>query len=292
MAIIPSFFLNAVVAIGIDGNDGQKYWIGTGFIVGRKESDNPAMSTYYIITNKHVIEQRKCVYVRFNSLDGTLVKDYQVNLYDDKGAPMFSAHPHDKTDVIALQILPQTLINDKSIWGAFDLTDHALTLEQMQSTGVEEGSLIYALGFPMNLVDPIKVPICRLGCVSRVTDAFLLKSQTPVFLVDAQAFPGNSGGPIVSRPEQVSISGTPCNASSNLIGILSAYIPYREVLYSRQTGRDRMSTEENSGLTIVHPVDRIKEVVELEWARVEQQKTLISTAKLPAPPEAKEEVTA
>lgn len=85
MAIIPSFFLNAVVAIGIDGNDGQKYWIGTGFIVGRKENDNPVMSTYYIITNKHVIEQRKCVYVRFNSLDGTLVKDYQVNLYDDKG---------------------------------------------------------------------------------------------------------------------------------------------------------------------------------------------------------------
>lgn len=83
MAIIPSFFLNAVVAIGVDGNDGQKYWIGTGFIVGRKESDNPGMSTYYIITNKHVIEQQQCVYVRFNSLGGTLVKDYRVNLYDD-----------------------------------------------------------------------------------------------------------------------------------------------------------------------------------------------------------------
>ena len=66
-----------------------------------------------------------------------------------------------KTDIIALQILPQTLINDKSIWGAFDLADHALTLEQMQNTGVNEGSLVYALGFPMDLVDPIKVPICQ-----------------------------------------------------------------------------------------------------------------------------------
>ena len=59
MAIIPDFFLNAVVALGIDGGDGKKHWIGTGFIVGRKEIDNPNLSTYYIITNKHVIEQEK-----------------------------------------------------------------------------------------------------------------------------------------------------------------------------------------------------------------------------------------
>lgn len=291
MAIIPNFFLNAVVALGVDGVDSEKHWIGTGFIVGRKEVDNPTLSTYYIITNKHVIKHQRFVYVRFNSLGGTLVKDYRVNLYNDAGAPIFSAHPHDKTDVIALQILPQTLINDKSIWGAFDLSDHALTLEQMQTTGVDEGSLVYALGFPMDLVDPIKVPICRFGCISRVTDAFLLKKGTPIFLVDAQTFPGNSGGPIVSRPEHMSIDGTPNNASSNLIGILSAYIPYRETLYSRQTGRDRMIMEENSGLTIVHPVDRIKEVVELEWARVEQQKPLINAESLPAPQETKEEVT-
>lgn len=291
MAIIPDYFLNAVVALGIDGGDGKKHWIGTGFIVGRKEIDNPNLSTYYIITNKHVIEQEKYVYVRFNSLGGELVKDYRINLYDSMSVPMFSAHPHDKTDIIALQILPQTLINDKSIWGAFDLADHALTLEQMQNTGVNEGSLVYALGFPMDLVDPIKVPICRLGCISRVTDAFLLKKGAPIFLVDAQTFPGNSGGPIVSRPEHISIDETPSNTSANLIGILSAYIPYRETLYSRQTGRDRMIQEENSGLTIVHPVDRIKEVVELEWARIETQKKATSDiATLPAPQVTREEV--
>ena len=32
-----------------------------------------------------------------------------------------------------------------------------------------------------------------------------------------------------------------------------------------------MIQEENSGLTIVHPVDRIKEVVEIEWQRVEKR---------------------
>ena len=57
------------------------------------------------------------------------------------------------------------------------------------------------------------------------------------------------------------------NSTANLIGIVSAYIPYRENLMSTQTGRIRMVNEENSGLTVVFPVDDIKEVVELERTR-------------------------
>ncbi len=290
MAIIPDFFLNAVVALGIDGTTSEKRWIGTGFIVGRKEVDDPSFSTHYIITNKHVIDQKTHIYVRFNSLGDALVKDYRINLHNHTGAPLFSAHPHAETDVIAIQICPQTLINDKSIWGSFDLADHALTLEQMKTTGVTEGNLVYALGFPLGKVDVIKAPICRLGCISRVMDAFIKQKENPTFLVDAQVFPGNSGGPIVSRPEYLSIEGTPCNGSANLIGILSEYIPYQETLYSRQTGKARMIQEENSGLTVVHPVDRIIEVVELEWERIERQKALNRAAGLPAPQEVKEEV--
>ena len=52
-----------------------------------------------------------------------------------------------------------------------------------------------------------------------------------------------------------------------------------------------MIQEENSGLTIVHPVDRIKEVVEREWARIETQKKATSDiAALPAPQVTIEEV--
>ena len=268
MAIIPEDFLNAVVALGIVGSDNKEHWIGSGFIVRRKAQQNQNLPTYYLITNKHVVKSVRKVLVRFNSEAGALVKDYLVHLYDENRKPLFSPHPDERTDIIAIQIEPTTLVNDKSIWGAFDLDEHALTLKQMQETGVEEGSLVYALGFPMDLMSPIKAPICRLGCVSRVRDAFLLCKDNREYLVDAQTFPGNSGGPIINRPERLSIVGTPTNVSANLIGILSAYIPYRETLFSRQTGRDRMIQEENSGLTVVFPVDRIKEVVELEWKRI------------------------
>lgn len=42
---------------------------------------------------------------------------------------------------------------------------------------------------------------------------------------------------------------------------------YRDILISQQTQETKMVQTENSGLTIVYPVDRIKEVVLLDWNR-------------------------
>lgn len=207
------------------------------------------------------------MFVRFNAIEGDLVRDYSIPLYNDNEMPLFSGHPHKEIDIIAIQIVPETLIKDKSVWGAFDLDEEALTLQSRQNVGMYEGSLVYSLGFPMSLVSEIEAPICRLGCISRIMDAFILKNNYPIFLVDAQVFPGNSGGPIISRPDIIASNGAFHKTESKLIGILSSYIAYRETLYSRQTGKDRMIQEENSGLTVVHPVDRIKEVVELEWSQ-------------------------
>lgn len=275
MAIIPSFFMDAVVALGIKLENGQKQWVGTGFFVGRKEESNPDLATVYVITNKHVVKDQKQLYVRFNNKETTGVKDLMMSLVNKDGVKIYTEHPTADVDVVAIQIHPQVITDNNLSLNFFSLDTHALTLDQMKGTGVDEGSLVYALGFPMNLVgDSVKAPICRLGCISRVADAFVNPKTAATYLVDAQAFPGNSGGPIVSRPEYISIEGTPQNTNANLIGILSAYIPYRETLYSRQTGHNRMIQEENSGLTIVHPVDRIKEVVELEWMRIEQQKAM------------------
>ena len=272
MAIIPSFFLDAVVALGVDIGNGQKHWVGTGFLVGRKEKDYSGQSTIYIITNKHVVKNQKLLYVRFNNVGSLGVKDLRLFL-ENQNIYYYSEHPNPHVDIVAVQISPQVILDNHLSLSFFDEDEHTLTLEQMRATGVDEGGLVYALGFPMNLVnDAVKAPVCRMGCISRVTDAFLAGQSAISFLVDAQTFPGNSGGPIISRPEHIAISNTPFNDTANLIGILSAYIPYRDTLVSQQTGQSVMIREENSGLTIVHPVDRIKEVIEMEWWRNEQIK--------------------
>ncbi len=274
MAIIPLFFMEAVVALGIDLQDNQKHWIGTGFLVSSKEQYNPNATNVYIITNKHVVKNQHCLYVRFNNNNAIGVKDLPMSLIGKGGIKNYSEHPNPNVDIVAIQINTYLILRNNLNLSHFNLDDHSLMLNQMKNTGVCEGSLVYALGFPMNLVgNDVKAPLCRLGCISRVADAFVNPQAAETFLVDAQSFPGNSGGPIISRPECISINGTPINNSANLIGILSAYIPYRETLYSGQTGIERMIQEENSGLTIVHPVDRIKEVVELERKRIEQTMT-------------------
>lgn len=269
MATIPPFFRDAVVALGIQIPNGKKHWIGTGFLVGRQETDDSSKFTVYIITNKHVIQNQGILLVRFNNNTESGVQDLPMQLHNGK-CLLYSAHPNDNVDIVAIQIVPSVITKNNLSLNFFDLKNHALTLADMQKTGVDEGSLVYAMGFPMNLVDDkIKAPICRLGCISRVADAFSNSQNASCFLVDAQTFPGNSGGPIISRPESMSIAGTPSNSTADLIGILSAYIPYRDTLVSSQTSQTVMIREENSGLTIVHPVDRIKEVVELEWQRNE-----------------------
>ena len=197
-----------------------------------------------------------------------LFDDYEIILIDDKKKKLYSEHPNESSDVIAREIVPSTIFSEKSVWQAFDLDKQALTLEKMDKIGLQEGSLVYTLGFPMSLVDFIKTPIFRLGCISKIRNTYISDNLFPTFLIDAQTFPGNSGGPVINRYDFILTADKPKVIESYLIGILSRYYTYNEKLYSKQTGEVRMILEENSGITVVHPVDRIKEVVELEYHRV------------------------
>jgi hypothetical protein len=120
--------------------------------------------------------------------------------------------------------------------------------------------------------------IARKGTIARIRD--VLAGTTKEFLIDAFTFPGNSGGPVMTKPEMVSIQGTPAVGSAYLIGLVKSYIPYTDVAISIQTDRPRVTFEENSGLTAVLPIDFVEETI---------QASLKSTASLEtgaAPPPA------
>lgn len=254
--------LSTVVAVGVEdrSNPDNKVWIGTGFLMGFSHDSKHEI---FLLTNKHVLEHQKRVLIRFNKLDGTAANDFPLDLRSNDGAHLYSIHPKDEVDVAVVKLNPDFLAKTESQYQFFDVDSESMTLEQMDKAGVNEGCFVYALGFPMNLVaKDHQYPICRLGCISRISDAFEFTNAVD-FLVDAQTFPGNSGGPIVVRSGDESGE----DKDIKLIGILSAYIPYREPLYSRQTGQQRSLMEENSGLTVVHPVDRIREVIDIEYKK-------------------------
>lgn len=258
MSIIPKFFFDAVVAIGVKVNN-ETNWIGTGFLVGRK-AETSGLYTIYLITNNHIVENKTEIIVRFNRKDIFDYRDYGIKLVEQNTE---NYSKHNTADVIAVQISPNVLNNDNSEYDWFSLDKHALTIDQMQATDVVEGCLVYSLGFPINMIgDHRKTPICRLGCISRVSDLFDNKKNE--YLIDLQAIPGNSGAPVINRPEETCIEGTTHNTSSNLIGIISGTIDYSEQCSDEKCLEEH---EKNSGIATVHTVDAIIEVVEKEYLR-------------------------
>lgn len=268
MSIIPTFFMEATVVLGIETQQGS-VWRATGFIVGRYEAtvNGDKRYTTYLITNRHVVQNSPQMIMQVNGVAG--IKQYSITLTTPQQEVWYSTHP--EADVIAHSININPALAEGANIPFFHLDDHALTLQQMRDTGVCEGSLAYTLGFPVSIAkdfvnSAVKSPVCRMGCISRVENVYH-GAKNKSFLIDAITFPGNSGGPVISRPENISIIDTPYNGNANLIGIVSSYLPYQELLQSTQTQRIRMVNEENSGLTVVIPVDCIKEVVEMERTR-------------------------
>ena len=87
-------------------------------------------------------------------------------------------------------------------------------------------------------------------------------SETKNILVDIQNFPGNSGSPIVTRAEVLSIEGSKSLNRSVLLGIVHSYIPYQETLINSQTQQVVEIRSENSGIAKAHPVEFIRDLVD------------------------------
>ncbi len=284
MALIPPSFLDAVTAIGVGDDPAKRQWIGTGFLFGRFEKavDTTTSSfTVFLITNKHVLKGLKRIYLKFNSAQDGTSKDYAASLVARNGRPYWAGHPNSDVDVVALPVNANHLQGELRKYAYFRSDAHVFSTEQLKESGVTEGDGVFVLGFPMGMVATDRqYVVCRTGAIARIRDWMEGKAQD--FLVDATVFPGNSGGPVIIRPELVSIQGTKAVGRASLIGIVKSYVPYQDFAVSQQTNRPRIIFEENSGLASVEPVDHILETVELArrrmrgrnaWARWKARKT-------------------
>ena len=266
MALIPPFFLDAVVAIGAQNEKGELIWIGTGFIIGRQIADQPDRYHTYLVTNKHVVRDQKIVFLRFNPQSNEKAKDYPSPVIDAQNNPLWTGHPSDEIDVAVIQINFEILRSDQMKCSFFQSDKHVLNKTQLINSGLSEGDFIYVLGFPMNLVDPErKYVIARHGIIARIKNYY--EGFSKDFLIDSFVFPGNSGGPVINKPEIVAIQNTKGLATSNLIGMVQSYIPYRDMAVSAQTKEPRIMFVENSGLASVIPTDFILETIEIAHSK-------------------------
>lgn len=264
---MPPFFLDCVLAIGVRNADTTIAWIGTGFLYGVRvnvpDVQDPRYATH-LITNRHVRAalRGKSAFVRCNPVAGETFKDYGLPEKADDGSDQWYEHPDPNIDVAVIRANVSQL-RDEGMKVSFFLDGvHTAHVAKMRDElGSSEGDFVYVLGFPMGLAAESNAVVARAGCIARIRD--LLAGRARVYLVDSEFFPGNSGGPVVSRPEGVAIEGTKSQNEAYLIGIAHSYLSYPDTAVSTQTGRARVVFEENSGLALVHPVDCIEEVLDI-----------------------------
>lgn len=277
---LPLIYLDRVVAIGRkDTTPGPNFgkWIGeaTGFLYGDfkgKDSNQVDLSQPYLVTNRHVIEEHLAatngpLSVRFNQKSGGPVREYDFPLVVDS-LPTWRAHPDPLVDVAVVRLNGPWFEQNGIKYDFFHNNVDTLSRVKAKELGLSEGYGVFVLGFPMNLVGTQQdYVIVRQGCIARVRDALDSAATVKSFLIDSFIFPGNSGGPVVLRPETAEEQypgEKPPIRAAYLLGLVKGYIPYTDVAVSLQTKHARVTFEENSGLTEVFSVDFIDETIR-DW---------------------------
>jgi S1-C subfamily serine protease len=268
MAQIPPLFFDCVVAIG-KSNDGgtTKHWIGTGFLYGKYVEGENESKRYkvFLVSNKHVFSGQNLIYLRFNPKDNNPAKDYRLTLVDASNNPIWIGHPTTNVDVAVISIDASILEKEGMQFSFFQSDTMVFSKSKLKDIQTTKGDTVYVLGYPMGIVTDRSYVILRGGVISRIRD--MLDGYSSDFIVDAFVFPGNSGGPVIIRPEMMTIAGTKSNNQAALIGIIKSYIPYTDAGISQQTGRTRILFEDNTGLSQAEPIDYVIEAIE-EWEKV------------------------
>ena len=281
-SLVPPGFLNCVVAIGFTGPGVQngvtvpKMWhtTGTGFFYGHlTEGDpDPGKRSYnvFLVTAKHVVAGLKKIQaenpalgspkIRLNPVASSSTGE-EFDLVNDIAHPEMAWTDHPKGKDVSIIGANFNAFRDRGLEIAFFASDSMVArIDKLQSLGVSAGDGIFVLGFPMDMAGIQKnYVIIRQGVIARISE--LLDHASESFLIDSFVFPGNSGGPVVLKPEVVSITGTKTNGSAYLVGLVVESLNYVDTATSNQTGKPRISFEENAGLANVLPADYIEEAI-------------------------------
>lgn len=169
----------------------------------------------YLITNRHValprLNDKELLpdYFVFNLRENVNdnVEWLQIRLNTDQLKERLILHPDQTIDVVVIKVddlIIDTLKNnpDKKI-----IVGSCLTNDNLPSNSpleMEVTSDIIVASYPRGFYDKVnKFPIVKSGIISSAWG--LNFNGKPMFLIDAQLFPGSSGGLVISKPTNIAM---------------------------------------------------------------------------------------
>lgn len=180
MSILPRPFMNAVVSIGTK-NGAQVKWFGTGFFIHKRVSETQIVP--FLVTNRHVFQDRRNVIIRLTEHDSHNLKIVDVPLIKDEKT-LYAVSEDEKIDIAVLRLNGKYFEDNGFDFISFDIEGNAMSSQELLSNGVDEGSIVYMLGFPMGLVNiNSNTPICRMGCIARMSESQISETKNILGLV-------------------------------------------------------------------------------------------------------------
>ena len=234
--------------------------VGTGFIYAHSDRSG------WLVTCKHVVEETiensGRIIVRSNKEEGGEMKMFRANLE-------WTFHP--SADV-AVHVTDPTVLKQHNI--QYMALHQGYTRADAMAASLLEGDSVFIIGFPSGWREGRQdYPVVRYGVLAQVRGWYNQEHET--FLVDGSGFRGNSGGPVITKPEISAVMGWSDAriTDSRLIGMVSK-VTQEPVEVSRmrvldtagQTGVTRPVFLQHSDLIEVVPVDLIEETIELAKA--------------------------
>ncbi|MBS0375316.1 MAG: hypothetical protein JSR73_12115 [Proteobacteria bacterium] len=258
--------MDYVVALGEKAGEGQSNWFGSATlyaeVVGYSEDKEHCRWIPWLITCRHNFlgedrQPAKEILMRLNLKSGE-PKDFTLPL-SEGGRLFWAGHPNPDVDIAAF-CLGGDQIREKEVSEKFLRSDLAWTVAQMREAGVSEGDGAFVLGYPLGEMSRGRQrPVCRSGCFARIQDCYDDPSQP--YLVDAQVFPGNSGGLVVTCPDGTALKGTKTIERAMPVGIVCGVQSHWSHVRVDGDERRKVRVKDPAGLGVVQPMDRIPETL-------------------------------
>ena len=224
---------------------------GTGFFVGVEDKLHPGRSYVYLVTAKHVIQEKgnyfPFIAVRLNKKSGGA--DVMKIPLIGEGARTVYVHKEPDVDLAVIPLAPQSDIYDYKYWG-YSWSKVLTEKERIKQENITSGDEVFFIGLLWQLfIDPSmylkkNIPIVKFGRVAAETEEKIpVKEEDDIVklldlhLIEAQAIGGNSGSPVFIHTR---------GGTTLLAGILTGHY---------------IDRKENAGIAYVIPAYKLSEIL-------------------------------
>lgn len=250
--------------------------IGTAFIVAYPSPNAENRFFPLLVTAKHVVAGHDEVLGRFSTKEGTSTATVQYDLAALRSSKDYWEH-HDKgVDLAVFRTLHFEATSYEPLPLDFVATKETFVSQQITQTDrvIFPSLLVNFMGLARNY------PVIRDGSIALVPDeavpmrydlaGSVVETKQEVLLVDATSIPGASGSPVFLWPGPRVKGGTFTLGGNRptLLGVMHGFYPaLPRNLTKIETAEVREMFAENSGIAIVFPAWRLREILDLKDLR-------------------------